>query len=98
MADQLELSLSAYSKIERGEVDLTLSRIQQIAQILSVDISQLLNFDATNIFNISNNQLVQAIAPKADNMNFYGDDYKEKYIKMLELENERLKAIIESQK
>ena len=91
IAAELNLSLSAYSKIERGEVDLTISRIQQIAQILGVDISQLLNFDASQIFNVSGNQTVQAVAPKAENMNFYGDDYKEKYIKMLEQEVERLR-------
>ena len=91
MAAELNLSLSAYSKIERDEVDLTISRIEKIAQILGIDIAQLLNFDASNIFNISGNQTVQAVAPKAENMNFYGDDYKEKYIKMLEAENERLR-------
>ena len=91
IAAELNLSLSAYSKLERGEVDLTISRIQQIAQILDVDMSQLLNFDANQVFNISGNQLVQAVAPRAENMNFYGDDYKEKYIKMLEQELERLK-------
>lgn len=96
IAAELNLSLSAYSKIERGEVDLTISRIEQIAKILGVDISDLLNFDASQVFNISGNQLVQAIAPKADNMNFYGDDFKEKYIKLLEKEVDRLNKVIEN--
>lgn len=94
MAAHLELSLSAYSKIERGETDLTISKIEKIAQVLNIELSQLMNFDASQIFNISGNQNVQAVAPKAQNMNFYGDDYKEKYIKMLEAEVERLKTII----
>ncbi|MDR0803198.1 helix-turn-helix transcriptional regulator, partial [Fluviicola sp.] len=42
MADRLHLSLSAYGKIERGDVDLTISRANEIAQILSVDLPQLL--------------------------------------------------------
>jgi hypothetical protein len=50
-----------------------------------------LNFHATQIFNISNNKLVQGIGAKAENMHFHGDDYKEKYIKLLEMEVERLK-------
>jgi hypothetical protein len=52
---------------------------------------QLLNFDASQIFNVSNNKLVQGLGAKAQNMYFSGDDYKEKYIKLLEEENERLK-------
>lgn len=91
MADKLELSLSAYSKIERGETDPTISKLEKISQILNIDLPKLLNFDVSQIFNISGNQNVQAVAPKAENMNFYTDDYKEKYIKMLEAENERLK-------
>ncbi len=92
MASDLKMSLSNYSKIERGEIDLTISRIYEIANLLAVDVSQILNFDASQIFNISNNKLVQGIGAKADNIHFYGDDYKEKYIKMLEAEVERLKA------
>lgn len=91
MAAELDMSLSGYSKIERGEIDLTLSRIQSIAQKLDVDVSQILNFDATQIFNISNNKVVQGLGAKAENMHFHTDDYKEKYIKMLENEIERLK-------
>ena len=55
--------------------------------------AQILNFDATQIFNISNNKLVQGIGAKAENMHFHGDDYKEKYIKLLEMEVERLKNV-----
>lgn len=92
VADRLDLSVSAYGKIERNETDVTVSRIQQIAEILQVEISQILNFDVSQIFNISNNHLVQSnIGPKAENMHFHGDDYREKYIKILEAENERLK-------
>jgi transcriptional regulator with XRE-family HTH domain len=95
MAADLDMSVSGYSKIERNEIDLTISRLQQIAQILGVDISQILNFDASQIFNISNNQYVQGLGAKAESMHFYGDDYKEKYIRMLEDENARLKALLE---
>ena len=91
MASNLKMSLSGYSKIERDEIDLTLSRIQKIAQILEVDISQILNFDATQVFHVSHNKMIQGLGAKAENMHFHGDDYKEKYIRMLELEVERLK-------
>jgi len=91
MASELGLSLSGYGKIERNEVDLTISRIQQIAQILQVEMSQILNFDVSQIFNFNNPQFVQGAGAKAENMHFHKDDYTQKYIKILEAENERLK-------
>lgn len=91
MASELNMSLSGYSKIERNEVDLTLSRINEISNILEVSVSQILNFDATQVFNVNNNNSVQGLGAKAENINFYTDDYKEKYIKLLEAEIERLK-------
>lgn len=94
MAGELGMSLSGYSKLERGEVDITLSKIQKIAQILNVSLEQILNFDASQIFNVSNNQQVQGLGSSADVINFYEDDYKEKYIKMLERELERLRKIV----
>lgn len=94
LAAELDMSVSGYSKIERNEIDLTISRIQKIAQILEVDMSQILNFDASQIFNVSNNNLVQGLGAKAENMHFHTDDYKEKYIKVLEAEIARLKKIV----
>ena len=98
LASQLNMSLSNYSKIERGEIDLTISRIEQIAHILEIDIAQLLNFDASQIFNISHNRVVKGLGAKAENMYFSGDDYKEKYIALLEAENLRLKQLLEKKK
>ncbi|WLD24732.1 hypothetical protein NU10_04925 [Flavobacterium dauae] len=69
--------------------------MQEIAQILEVDVSQILNFDATQVFNISNNHLVQSnIDSKEVQNHTQVDNYTEKYIKMLETEIERLKALV----
>ena len=92
MAAEMEMSLSGYSKIERNEVDLTLSKIRKISDVLGVDISQILNFDASQVFNVTGNTHVQGAGAKAENINFVTDGYKDKYIKMLEEENARLKA------
>ena len=54
LADQLDMSLSGYSKLERGEVDLTITKLYRISEILEVSVSQILNFDASQIFNINN--------------------------------------------
>lgn len=91
IAADLGMGVSGYSKLERGEVDITLSKVYKIAEILGVSLEQLLNFDATQIFNISNNAQVRELGAQSDTMKLYGDDYKEKYIKMLEAEVERLK-------
>jgi transcriptional regulator with XRE-family HTH domain len=93
IASDLGMSLSGYSKLERGEVDITLSKVDRISQILGVSLEQLLNFDASQIFNVTHNQQVQGLGSQADVINFYGDDYKEKYIKLLENEVERLRNL-----
>ena len=44
------MSVSGFSKIERGEIDLTISKLEKIANAIGVSASQILNFDVTNIF------------------------------------------------
>jgi transcriptional regulator with XRE-family HTH domain len=91
LADELGMSLSGYSKLERGEVEITLSKITKIAEILEINLEQLLSFDVSQVFNVSHNKQVQGLGSKANVINYYGDDYREKYIKILEQEIERLK-------
>jgi transcriptional regulator with XRE-family HTH domain len=55
MAEHLSMSIGGYSKIETGQTDVSLSKIQQIAEILDTDLSTILNFDAKNVFNQCNN-------------------------------------------
>lgn len=62
--------------------------------VIGVGMSQILHFDATQIFNISNNKLIQSIGAKAENIHFSSDEYKGKYIKMLEEENDRMKKML----
>ena len=91
------MSVSGCSKIERGEVDLTISKIDKIADVLEVSASQILNFDATTIFNISNNNNSGGVVGniEKDNNSNTIDDYTKKYIAILEQEIERLKEEIE---
>jgi len=51
MAQQLGLTTRAYSKIETGETQLTINRLNEISKILSVDPIEALGFDHQNIFN-----------------------------------------------
>jgi transcriptional regulator with XRE-family HTH domain len=78
-ADRLSMTASGYGKIERGETDIPLSRIEQICRELKVDLVQLLNFNESN--------------PIIDNTSKSIDNYKEKYIIALERENERLRKL-----
>jgi transcriptional regulator with XRE-family HTH domain len=51
MASKLGISTHAYAKIERGETDINLSRLEQIAQVVAVELPQLLGLSEKNIFN-----------------------------------------------
>jgi len=54
IATQLGLSVRAYSKIETGETQLTINRLNEISRIMGVDPIEVLGFDDKNIFNINN--------------------------------------------
>ncbi len=47
LAAKLEISQNAYSKIELGYSKITLDRLFHIAQILEVEVTQLLYYDAS---------------------------------------------------
>ena len=53
LADRIGMSQTGYSKIERGETDLTLSKLTQIAEVLDVKVEDLITFDENNVFNNS---------------------------------------------
>lgn len=95
VAAELQMSTSGYSKIERGEVDLSISKIEKIARVLSVSPAKLLNFDATTVFNVSHNQSPHVQGEHGSVIHNYASDNTQKYIAMLERENERLRSFIE---
>ncbi len=49
-AARLCVSVNGYAKIERGESDITLSRLEQIAEIFGIDPSELFGLSEKNIF------------------------------------------------
>ena len=54
MAQHMGITPAGYSKIERDETELTLTRLNEIAKILEVDTQTILNFDEKQIFNFNN--------------------------------------------
>jgi transcriptional regulator with XRE-family HTH domain len=56
VAQQLGLTTRAYSKIESGETQLTINRLNEISKILGVDPIEAMGFDHQNIFNNCNQE------------------------------------------
>lgn len=59
VADKLEMSQNGYGSIERGETDVNLSRLEQIAALFGIKLSDLLELNEKNVFNLAgtnNNQ------------------------------------------
>jgi transcriptional regulator with XRE-family HTH domain len=54
MAQKLNISPAAYSKLERDETEMTLSRLDEIAKIFQTDTQTIMNFDEKQIFNFNN--------------------------------------------
>ena len=50
VAAELNMSPSGYGKMERGEVDITISRLYEISDILNVPLSCILNLDISRLF------------------------------------------------
>lgn len=68
MAEKLEMSPNGYANIERGETDVQISRLEQIAKIFGVDLTELMSFGERNILyycgdnnTITNQHVLQAL-------------------------------------
>ncbi|MDP4586651.1 MAG: helix-turn-helix domain-containing protein [Flavobacteriales bacterium] len=97
MSDKLGMSLSGYGKIERGEVDVRVSRIEQIAQTLGVEVAELFQFEAGQVFNIINNKYVQATGGKSQNMHFTDGEMAQQFIDYLKSQVADLNTKLKSQ-
>ena len=53
MADRLNMSLSGYAKIERGEVELTISRLEQIGRILGYSSTEIIEMGNQNTLTLN---------------------------------------------
>lgn len=55
MAEELGITQAAYSKIESGQTKLTVSKINDIAQIFDMPVEDLVAYDSQRYFNSFNN-------------------------------------------
>ncbi|MEQ1636180.1 MAG: helix-turn-helix transcriptional regulator [Methylococcales bacterium] len=51
VASKLDMSTNGYGSIERGETDVNLSRLEQIAEIFGIKLSDLLELNEKIVFN-----------------------------------------------
>ena len=51
VAGKLNLSTRAYSKIETGETQLTINRLNEISKVLGIEPLEILGFDYKQVFN-----------------------------------------------
>jgi len=55
MAEKLGYSANGYAKIERGETDIKVDKLEKIAGVVGVDLQQLIGLNEKNIFNVIEN-------------------------------------------
>jgi transcriptional regulator with XRE-family HTH domain len=86
IAKKLDMSANGYGGIERGEVDIKLSRLEQLSELFGVELSELLQKEQ-NVFNFTDTstQNYCSIGSKS-----IGDNE-------LKFEIEKLKLIVQSQ-
>ena len=56
VAHQLGMSTNGYGDIERGVTDVNLSRLEQISQLFDMELSELIDLNEKNVFNILDSQ------------------------------------------
>jgi len=50
LAEKLNMSSNGYGDIERGDTDVTWSRLEQIAQVFEIDVVDLITFDRKSVY------------------------------------------------
>ena len=88
MAEELNISQAAYSKIEKNETKLTVDRLYQISEILETPVYELLDVNPNNIYNQQN--FYDASVGHQEIQNLYQEN-RDKTDKIESLYEERLK-------
>lgn len=90
LADELDLSISQYGKIERNQTEITINRLMKISQVLEIDLHALIAFNEAGIFNASdskngNSAKSEHLAIHSDSQNLLIQKYQEenRYLKEL---------------
>jgi len=93
MADKLDISQNAYSKIENGTTKLTTDRLEVIAKVLDVPVESILNSEK-QVFNLENNH-IEKFYGYIENLHEENKEILQKQIEFLQQQNEKLIQAIE---
>lgn len=94
MALELGMSVSNYSKIERNEIDLTINKVEKIANVLNVSLTKILNIEDVNNVTAQTNNGLQSINTNNPIINHYNKEVVDKLIHHQEIETVFLKSQI----
>lgn len=103
MALKLNLSTTGYAKIERGETRLNIPRLEQIAEIFDVDITEFITDEKRVIYQVNNeagnNTALTYYAGIPDNQAELEKlqliiQHKDELLKQKEIENQLLKTLV----
>ena len=95
MADELEISHTAYRKIENNQSKLTVERLVGIAAILEVPINELLDEKTSRVYNQTNKDGGTFIVyQEIENLYQENKELTQNYIESLKAENEFLKKLL----
>jgi len=89
MANELDMSQSAYNKLERGETTLSLERLLKISEILEVNVGDILDIVPTNQFNQINRESSTGYLQHQEIQNMYQEN-KEVYEKLIASKDEQI--------
>jgi transcriptional regulator with XRE-family HTH domain len=54
-AEKLDWAVNSYAKIERGESDIKLDKLKKLAEIIGVDVQELIDVNDKTVFNFAEN-------------------------------------------
>jgi len=107
IAHRLNMSVSGYGSIERGETDINLSRLDKLAKVFEIDLSELVNLNDKNVFHVTDNNTVHVGDNQIHNPSNKSDiqpelekyyliiEQKTQEIELLRQQNADLRAMIE---
>jgi transcriptional regulator with XRE-family HTH domain len=93
MAARLGISTNGYAKIERGETDLPLSRLEQIAKVLEIELVELFNFGEKNVFYVIGDNTLHNCNQFGNNVHSANNPDEEK----MQFQLEKLYLIVQQQ-
>ncbi len=88
MANELNLSHSAYYKLENNQSRLTLERLIEISKILNTSLLDILNKDYTKVYNQNNNEKITK-----KEFEYFNKGYKQLTEKMINVFEEEIKHL-----